>query len=72
MCDANIFYAYNLEMYPGRQQEGSYQQNNKPTDVVERLTPPMVQEDSWFSDVKLAIELKEQRFSLVETIKKSK
>ena len=78
LCDAAVFYTYNLEIYPGRQPEGQYQLSNKPADVVKRLAQPIygtgrnITADNWFSDVQLAAELKEHRLSYVGTLKKNK
>ena len=38
LADAKIYYAYNLEIYCGKQPEGQYENVSfKPDDVVERM-----------------------------------
>lgn len=76
MCDAVTFYTYSMEIYPGRQPQGPYEQSNKPSDVVRRLAQPIygtgrnITADNWFTDVQLVTELKSNKLSYVGTIKK--
>lgn len=79
LVDSKMFYTSNLEIYAGKQPEGSYALSNKSLDVVERLIAPIhnsgrnVTADNWFSDVSLLKDLADNhRLSYVGTLKKNK
>jgi hypothetical protein len=76
---SKMFYTCNLEIYAGRQPDGTFQVSNESTDVVEHLVAPItnlgrnVCTDNWFSDVNLLRNLSEKhRLSYVGTLKKNK
>lgn len=74
--DSKSFYTGNLEIYAGKQPEGTYSISNAPKDVVERLVAPIrkrgrnITADNWFSDRTLIEDLEKQKLSYVGTLKK--
>ena len=68
-----------MEIYAGKQPEGSYKLSNSPADIVKRLIQPIshrgrnVTFDNWFTSVTLAEEiLKEHKITIFGTIRKNK
>jgi hypothetical protein len=79
LVDSRIFYTKNLEIYAGKQPEGSYQLSNSPADIVERMISPIsgsgrnVTLDKLFTSVTLAVKLlKDHNLTLLGTIRKNK
>lgn len=77
VVDSEVFNAYNLEIYAGKQPEGSpFEVSNSPVDVVRRFTAPLyntgrnITMDNWFSDIRLAEEMVDKKISTVGTLKK--
>lgn len=77
--DSEVYYVYNLEIYAGKQPEGSsFEVSNSPAEVVRRMCAPLynsgrnITMDNWFSDVSLAEEMTEKKLSIVGTLKKNK
>ncbi|UYV69595.1 hypothetical protein LAZ67_6004045 [Cordylochernes scorpioides] len=78
LCDARTFYTLNLEVYCGKQPEGSYQKSNTPSDIVKRLITPIsgthrnITTDTWCTSFPLAQELLENnKLTLVGTLRKN-
>lgn len=79
LVDAHTFYAYNLEVYVGKQPPGPYSVDNSGKEVVKRLCTAIagsgrnVTTDNWFTSKPLADELlRNYKLTLVGTIKKNK
>ncbi|UYV65113.1 hypothetical protein LAZ67_3003153 [Cordylochernes scorpioides] len=79
LVDSKMFYTCNLEIYSGKNPEGSYNVSNSPSDVVERLREPIkgtgrnVTMDNWFTSYSLALKLLQQyRLTIVGTLKRNK
>lgn len=79
LCCARTFYTVKLEIYPGTQPPGPFQQSNKVIDVVERMVSPIigtgrnVTMDNWFVSVPMAKHLlDDHKLTVVGTIKKNK
>ena len=79
LVDSRMFYTSQMEIYPGKQPEGSYKLSNSPSDVVKRLIQPISHRgrkktfDNWFTSVTLAEEiLKEHKITIFGTIRKNK
>ena len=78
LVDAKMYYLHHLEIYAGKQLDGSYTHSNKPADVGRRLTAPIsgsgrnITADNWFTDIDLVQELKEKKLSYVGTLKRNK
>lgn len=79
LVDARTFYAYNLEVYAGKQPEGPFCLSNKPDDIVARLVEPIrgshrnVTFDNWFASYPLLLKLlNEYKLTAVCTLKKNK
>ncbi|GBP17464.1 PiggyBac transposable element-derived protein 4 [Eumeta japonica] len=79
LCDAKMFYAFNMEIYPGKQpNEGPYNLDNSGLAVVQRLYEPIfntarnVATDNWYSSIPLAEALLQKGLTTVGTIRKDK
>lgn len=78
LCDAKLFYTYNMEIYCGQQPEGPYKQNNSADSIVLRLSQPIfftgrnITADNWFTSLKLMKDLEEKKLSYVGTIRKNR
>lgn len=76
--DSKMFYTNNMEIYAGKQPDGPYEISNKPTDVVMRILRPLygsgrnVTCDNWFTSIELLKKVKEQKLSLLGTLRKNK
>ncbi|GBP60275.1 PiggyBac transposable element-derived protein 4 [Eumeta japonica] len=69
LCDAKMFYTFNMEIYPGKQpNEGPYNLDNSGLAVVQRLCEPIfntgrnVTTDNWYSSIPLAEVLLQKGF----------
>lgn len=78
LVDSRMVYTLNLEVYVGKQPEGPFQLSNKPSDVVMRMTEPVlgsernIVADNWFTDFGLVNLLKQNKLSYVGTVRKDK
>lgn len=78
LCDAKLFYTYNLEVYVGNQPEGPFAKSNSAMSVVKRLTEPIygsnrnVTTDRWFTSIELAKELLSKGLTTIGTIRANK
>ncbi|GBP12632.1 Retrovirus-related Pol polyprotein from transposon TNT 1-94 [Eumeta japonica] len=79
LCDAKMFYTFNMEIYPGKQpNEGPYNLDNSGLAVVQRLCEPIfntgrnVTTDNWYSSIPLAEALLQKGLTTVGTIRKDK
>nr|XP_023026647.1 piggyBac transposable element-derived protein 4-like [Leptinotarsa decemlineata] len=79
LADSKTFYTTNLEVYVGRQPEGSFAVSNSPKDVVQRLCEPIrgtgrnVTVDNWFTSMALLENLQKNfNLTLLGTIRKNK
>lgn len=78
MCDARLFYTYNLEVYCGKQPAGPYELSNKPYDVVMRLVKCIeksnrnVTMDNYFTSYPLAESLLRVGLTCLGTMQKNK
>jgi hypothetical protein len=78
LTDARMLYTYNMEIYPGLQPDGPYLASTKPADVVKRLISPIkgsgrnITLDNWFTSFELLTDLRQDRLSLVGTVRKNK
>lgn len=79
LCDAKMFYTFNMEIYPGKQPDaGPYAQDNSGLAVVQRLCEPIfntgrnVTTDNWYTSIPLAEALLEKGLTTVGTIRKNK
>lgn len=79
VCDAKTYYTSNLEIYPGKQNDGPYNLSNSPSDVVKRLVEPIkgsnrnVVMDNWFMSVPLmSCLLNDFSLTCLGTLKKNK
>jgi len=80
LADAKIYYAYNLEIYCGKQPEGQYEDVSfKPDDVVERMCRPIsgsgrnLTIDNWFTSYHIMKKMKhEHNITIVGTVRKNK
>lgn len=76
LCDAKTFYVSKLELYPGKQPEGQYNQSNTPTAIVHRLLEEQKGSsrnltcDNWYSSYSLALELLRNKITFIGTLKK--
>lgn len=67
-----------MEIYAGKQPDGPYETSNKPTEVVMRILRPFygsgrnVTCDNWFTSIELLKKVKEQKLSLLGTLRKNK
>lgn len=75
LCDSKTYYAYNLEVYVGRNQN-SAPEVNQAEHVVMRLTEGLngrnMTADNWFITHSLAKQLKARQMTLVGTIRKNR
>lgn len=75
LCDSKSYYAYNLEVYVGRNRN-STPEVNQAENVVMRLVDGLngrnVTADNWFTTYSLARQLKRQQMTLVGTIRKNR
>lgn len=79
LVDARNFYNVKMEIYPGKQPVGPFEQSNTPEDVVLRLIEPIhgtgrnLTVDNWYTSVPLAHRLLEDhQITLVGTLRKNK
>lgn len=79
LCDAKMFYTFNMEIYPGKQpNEGPYNLDNSGLAVVQRLCQPIsntgrnVTTDNWYTSIPLAEALLEKGLTTIGTIRKNK
>lgn len=79
VVDATNFYACNLEVYVGKQEEGKFKVSNKPHDLVLRMVSPYsgsgrnITMDNWFTSVALAESLLiDNKITMTGTIRKNK
>lgn len=73
------FYATNLQIYVGKQTQGSFQNSTKVNDLVMRLVEPVAGSnrnitcDNWFASIPLAIALREEKkLTFIATLRKNK
>jgi hypothetical protein len=77
-CDAKTFYTGNMEVYVGKQNQGTDKIDYKPDSVVKRLvqyiynTGRNVTLDNWFMSYPLALHLLKNGLTTVGTIRKNK
>lgn len=78
LCDARMFYTYDLDVYCGKQNSGPNIISNKPYDVVVRLVKSIqgtnrnVTTDNYFTSYLLAEYLLSVRLTFLGTMKKNK
>lgn len=78
LCDAKMFYTYNLEVYVGTQPEGPFSRDNTGMAIVQRLCEPIygsrrnVTTDRWFTSFPLAEYLLQQGLTTIGTIRCNK
>ncbi|XP_015121474.1 piggyBac transposable element-derived protein 4-like [Diachasma alloeum] len=79
LVDSDTFYTSVLEIYTGKQPPGLFQADNKPINVVKRVSASVlgtgrnITMDNWFSSVPLIDELQHKhRTTVVATLKKNK
>lgn len=78
LVDAKIFYSFNLEIYPGKQNECPFCISNKAPDVVKRLGEALfgfgknITADNLFTQMNLVNELKQEKLSYVGTVRKNR
>ena len=64
-------YTRNMEVYAGKQQDGSFQLSNKPHDITMRLTAPIfgtgrnLTTDNWYTRVPLAEDLLKNKITYI-------
>ncbi|GBL92721.1 General transcription factor II-I repeat domain-containing protein 2A [Araneus ventricosus] len=78
LVDASTYYTVNMEIYPGKQPTGPFDQSMIPQDVVLRLSRPIhgtgrnITMDSWFSSLPVCKDLLELKLTMVGTVSKNK
>lgn len=78
VVDSRMYYTSNLEVYCGKQQEGPFAVDNKPSSVVRRMVQPIngsgrnVTMDNWFAAIPTVEELAANNLTVVATLRKNK
>lgn len=79
LVDSVCYYTVNLEVYVGKQPSHEFSIDNRPYEVVLRLSQPIsktgrnITMDNWFSSIPLAEELlKNQNLTMVGTLRRNK
>ncbi|CAK1579943.1 unnamed protein product [Parnassius mnemosyne] len=78
VVDTKCPYIYNFEVYCGEQPEGPFRVSNKVADVTKRLLEPLINMgcnvtmDNWFTSYPVALQLLEERITVVGTLKSNK
>uniref|UniRef100_A0A1B6E2X5 PiggyBac transposable element-derived protein domain-containing protein n=1 Tax=Clastoptera arizonana TaxID=38151 RepID=A0A1B6E2X5_9HEMI len=79
MTDAKTYYVKTMEVYLGKQPEGSpYEVSNRPSDVVLRLVKTIensgrnITADNWFTSIPLVNQLLNKKLTYVGTVRKDK
>lgn len=78
MVDNISYFTSNMNIYAGKQPDGSFSTDSSLKNVVNRLIQPIrkigrnVEIDNWFTSVQLADELLSQKLNLLGTIRKNK
>lgn len=79
VCDAKVFYTYNLEVYVGSQPEDPYKLSNKTYDLVLRMCRHLsgsrinLTVDNWFTSIPLVEKLlKDYKITVIGTVRKNK
>jgi hypothetical protein len=79
LVNVKTLHTHNLEIYPGTQPPGPYQQSNSVHAVVKRLVHPIqgtgrnVTIDNWYTSIPLALDLLENdKLNFMGTMKKNK
>lgn len=78
LCDAKMFYAFSMEIYPGKQPtERPFHRDNSGLAIVQRLCEPIsntgryVTTDYWYTSTPLANALLQNGLTIVGTIRKN-
>ncbi|KRZ09958.1 PiggyBac transposable element-derived protein 4 [Trichinella zimbabwensis] len=78
LSDSKTYYVSKIEVYVGKQNEGSYQMDTSPTAVVKRLCSAIVGSgrnitmDNWFMSYPLVEDLLKEKLTAVGTLRKNK